>query len=72
MSEQQERLTLTTIEVARALGVSKQFVRMLAKGGMPHIKISPKLWLYPRSAIELWLVERANADQSKVDQVGQG
>lgn len=50
-----ERMTMTAIEVARLLGVSKDLVyEMARKGQIPHIRVRRRL-LFRRESIEQWI-----------------
>lgn len=50
------RVMLSTKEVATLMGVSVWFVRKLAKeNGLPCARVSPRLMLFPREGVRLWL-----------------
>lgn len=53
-----DRLLLTALEAARALGISQRTLWTLtARGEIPCIKLG-RLNRYPRAALEEWIAER--------------
>lgn len=56
MAKKPNRVTLTVVEVAELLGISKvSAYRLIADGKLPHIQVSPGRVVIPRVAFDKWL-----------------
>ena len=60
-----DRLALRPVEVAEVLGISERTVRQLLPE-LPHVRVGSAV-LVPVEALRGWLLERAKAEQGKVD-----
>lgn len=52
---------VTTDELAKILHITRNQVYGLVRGGMPHIKVSTKCFLFDKAEVETWL--RSNVDR---------